>query len=95
MAPRPFRLIAVTALAAASLTLLAACAGGPRNPSTWQGARTHFSEMDSNGDGVLTRDEINPELALYQEFDRYDLDGNGEIELDEFYKYVNDRSGRN
>lgn len=95
MANRPYRFIAVIALAAASLSLLAACAGGPRNPSTWHGARVHFNEMDRNGDKVLTRDEINPELALYQEFNRYDADGNGKIELDEFYEYVNARSGQN
>jgi Ca2+-binding EF-hand superfamily protein len=95
MAYRSIRTIALPALALASATLLAACASGPRTPSTWQGARTHMTAMDKNDDGVLAREEINPELALYQEFDRYDVDGSGVIEQDEFYQYINDREGQN
>lgn len=83
-----------TLIAAGVLCTLAACASGPRNPSTWQGARTHFMDMDKNDDGVLMQDEINPELALYQEFARYDVDGTSAIEEDEFYDYINDREGR-
>ncbi|MBX3724838.1 MAG: EF-hand domain-containing protein [Xanthomonadales bacterium] len=67
--------------------LLAACAA-PRTPSTAQGVERHFNAMDRNNDGVLTREEINPELRLYQEFDRWDVDGTGAIELDEFHEYL-------
>jgi hypothetical protein len=94
MAYRSIRTIALPALALASAALLAACASGPRSPSTWSGARTHMNAMDKNDDGVLAIDEINPELALYQEFDRYDVDNSGFIEQDEFYEYVKDREGQ-
>ncbi len=95
MATRSIRPLALSALALATAALLAACASGPRTPSTWQGARTHMTAMDKNSDGKLAREEINPELALYQEFDRYDVDDSGFIEQDEFYKYINDREGQN
>lgn len=78
----------VPALAALALSgLLAACAA-PGTPSTSQGAERHFREMDRNNDGVLTRDELNPELALFQDFPRWDVDGTGAIELDEFFEYL-------
>lgn len=80
-----------TLIAAAIACSLIGCASGPRTPSTWQGARLHFETMDTNDDGVLMMDEINPELALYQSFSRYDVDGTGAIELDEFYEYIEDR----
>lgn len=86
MAKTPF----VPALAVLVLSgLIAACAA-PRTPSTAQGVQRHFNAMDRNGDGVLTREEINPELRLYQEFDRWDVDRTGAIELDEFNQYLRD-----
>lgn len=59
-----------------------------RLPTSAQAIDRHFDEMDTNNDGRLTRDQINPELRLHREFDRYDTDNNGVITLDEFRVYV-------
>ncbi|MGO3346154.1 MAG: hypothetical protein ACTIM4_12900 [Marinomonas sp.] len=40
-----------------------------------------FSQMDANGDGVLTKDEVKGPLA--DDFDRIDADGSGDITEDE------------
>jgi Ca2+-binding EF-hand superfamily protein len=81
------------AVATFALAALAACAAGPRNPSTARGAQEHFRQMDKNDDGVLMRDEINPDLTLAIDFTIYDVDGTGAIELDEFYQYIEATSG--
>lgn len=57
-------------------------------PSTARAVDTQFDVMDRNKDGVLTRDEIDPELRLYREFDRFDTNNTGTISLQEFREYV-------
>lgn len=63
-------------------------------PDTYQGQERQFREMDNNTDGVLTPDEIDPDLTLVKEFDRFDADGNGTIELDEFYDYLKSQGAK-
>lgn len=40
-----------------------------------------FDQMDSNGDGVLTKDELKG--PLLDDFDRFDADGSGSLTKDE------------
>ncbi|QBF83814.1 hypothetical protein EXU30_14820 [Shewanella maritima] len=40
-----------------------------------------FEEMDTNGDGVLSQDELKGKLL--EEFEQLDLDGNGKLSEDE------------
>jgi len=84
---RPLLMIASTSLC---LAALAACSSGPQSTNTGRGAEVHFSELDGDDNRMLTRDELDPNLTLAIDFDRYDSDGNGSIELDEFYEYVKD-----
>ncbi|QUN05291.1 hypothetical protein KDN34_13975 [Shewanella yunxiaonensis] len=42
-----------------------------------------FSELDSNGDGVLSRDEVSSDPFLSQRFDELDKDGSGTLSQDE------------
>ncbi len=67
---------------------LGACASNPDMPNTYRGKSLHFDEMDKTGDNRLTLDEINPDLKLYAEFERWDQNGNGLIEENEFFDYV-------
>lgn len=86
--PRTFILTASTLM---TLAALAACSTGPETTSTGRGAEVHFSELDGDDNRVITRDELaNSDVTLARDFDRYDTDGNGGIELDEFYDYVKD-----
>ena len=78
------------AIAFVGLAAIAACSTGPETTSSWRGAQLHFNTMDTNDDERLERDEINPDLRLHREFDRYDADATGLIELDEFYDYIQD-----
>lgn len=57
-------------------------------PTTHRAEERQYRDMDKNADNRLTRDEINPDLFLYKDFDRYDTDGNQSIELDEFRDYL-------
>ena len=50
----------------------------------------HFSELDGDDNRMITRDELDSNLTLARDFDRYDVDGNGSIELDEFHAYIKD-----
>jgi hypothetical protein len=85
------RALAALALIATTLLLGACHSNRDNSPGSWRGAEIHFRELDRNDDGVVRMDELDSELALYQEFTRYDTDGTGAIELDEFYDYVKDR----
>lgn len=57
-------------------------------PSTSRAVDTQFDVMDRNKDGVLTRDEIDPDLRLHREFDLFDANDTGTISLQEFREYV-------
>jgi len=78
------------AIATLALAALGACATGPATPSSARATEIQFSSMDADDDGALQLDEIGNDLRLYREFGRYDVDGTGGIELDEFYEYIND-----
>lgn len=68
---------------------VAACASSPPDrPMTNQGEERQFENYDRTGDDVLTRDELPSDSELLVGFDRYDLDGNGEISPYEFGEYL-------
>ena len=79
-----------TTLALLGLAALAGCAAGPDTTNTGRGAEVHFSELDGDDNRMITRDELDSNLTLARDFDRYDVDGNGSIELDEFHAYIKD-----
>lgn len=72
----------------AAALALGACASNPDMPNTYRGKSAQFDEMDKTGDHRLARDEINPELKLYAEFERWDQNTTGLIEENEFFEYV-------
>ena len=72
----------------AAVLALGACASNPDMPNTYRGKSAHFDEMDKTGDDKLTLDEIDPEIKLYSEFERWDTNTNGVIEENEFFDYV-------
>lgn len=91
------RLVALLSALALMLVLSTSAHGQQRTapappdeplPTTAQAVEAQFDQMDRNRDGVLTRDEINPELRLYREFDRFDTNNTGTISLQEFREYV-------
>ena len=51
-------------------------------------APAHFERVDVNGDGILTVKEINDSMTE-KERRKYDIDGDGEISVVEFLKFVN------
>ena len=57
-------------------------------PDTHRAEERQYRHMDTNADNRLTRDEINPDLFLYKDFDLYDTDDSEAIELDEFRAYL-------
>jgi Ca2+-binding EF-hand superfamily protein len=79
-----------SALAAAAVLVLAACAHDPRpeEPSSYVGKRIQMQELDRNRDGFLTRDELDANHRLALEFATYDTDGDGRISDAEFLDYV-------
>ncbi len=75
-------------LAALAVASIVGCASNPDMPNTYRGKTAQFEEMDKTGDNRLTLDEINPDLVLHREFERWDVNGNGLIEENEFFDYV-------
>ena len=76
-------------LGVAAATLLGACATGDQAvPRTVQGENMHFQNLDKSKDGVLTLDELPPNLELSLDYPRYDLDGDGMISEYEFGEYL-------
>jgi Ca2+-binding EF-hand superfamily protein len=68
--------------------------GGGRNRDPQaddQRAAEFFKQLDKNNDGVLTSDEIPEESPLKAEFAKWDVNHNGQIELDEFKAYFKAR----
>jgi hypothetical protein len=53
---------------------------------------TRFNDMDRNHDGVLSNDELNGH-QLQDERDRYDTNGDGFIDLNEYKSYATARMG--
>ena len=72
----------------AAIFAIGACASNTDMPNTYRGKSVQFDEMDKTGDGTLTLDEINPDLKLHAEFERWDSNTNGVIEENEFFNYV-------
>lgn len=71
----------VTLFAASALLMSPALAVGHGNHGGSSGKGDRFSKADSNGDGVISRDEF---LALAAErFSKMDADGNGTLSKDE------------
>ena len=76
-------------LALGAAALLAGCATTEQDvPRTVQGENMHFQNLDKSKDGVLTLDELPPNLELSLDFARYDLDGDGVISEYEFGEYL-------
>jgi len=69
----------------------------PAEQAAWldERAKSRFSVLDTNGDGVLTAAELTPKNdryddmrnALHSEMDRWDANKNGQIEFDEFKEF--------
>ncbi|MFK8183944.1 MAG: alpha/beta hydrolase fold domain-containing protein [Phormidesmis sp.] len=57
------------------------------NPQTGGGARNRFAQMDSNGDGKLTADELGNQRI----FERLDTNADGQITRQEARAYLNNR----
>ncbi|WED22909.1 hypothetical protein L3Q72_05810 [Vibrio sp. JC009] len=74
----------ITVLLAACLSLLSLQAFTSEN-SQGEGPQggnpPSFSDMDTNGDGLLQKDELRGPLA--DEFDRFDQDGDGALSEEE------------
>ena len=68
--------LAIAAGLAAAAASTAALGGGT--------AAVQFRGLDSNADGVLSRDEVGREIALSERFDALDQDRNGRLTLVEF-----------
>ena len=76
------------AFIAAAALALASCATTEERPTSNQARSIHFAELDKNGDGVLTPDELPANLILALDFPRYDLNGDGVVNRHEFNEYV-------
>ena len=77
------------ALVALGALALASCATSDiEKPNTNAGETMHFKNLDKSGDGVLTPDELNPNLVLNFEFPRWDDNNDGVINEREFRNYV-------
>ena len=76
-------------LGLAAATLMGGCATTDQDvPRTVQGENMHFQNLDKSKDGVLTLDELPPNLELSLDYPRYDLDGDGMISEYEFGEYL-------
>ena len=51
------------------------------------GTELTFEQMDKNGDGGISPDELATTDSLYQEFAAADADGNGQLSADEIVKH--------
>jgi len=81
--------IKCTLLALGAAAFLGGCATTDQDvPRTVQGENMHFQNLDKSKDGVLTMDELPPNLELSLDFARYDLDGDGVISEYEFGEYL-------
>lgn len=47
-----------------------------------------FSELDRNGDGMLTREEVQADLTLGPRFDDPDIDRDGVVTREEMRRYI-------
>lgn len=46
-----------------------------------------FNQLDANGDGVLTEEEVTNYPQIADQFDTLDADGSGDISKEEFQAY--------
>ena len=78
-----------TLLALGASALLGGCVTTEQDvPRTVQGENMHFQNLDKSKDGVLTLDELPPNLELSLDYARFDLDGDGVISEYEFGEYL-------
>lgn len=56
-------------------------------PATDASAGMTFEQMDKNGDGGISPDELAPSDMLYEHFAAADADGNGMLSADEIVKH--------
>ena len=76
-------------LALGAAVLLGGCATTEQDvPRTVQGENMHFNTLDKSKDGVLTVDEVPPNLILSIDFVVFDLDKDGVISEYEFGEYL-------
>lgn len=58
--------------------------GGPGGPGGGERKRPVFTDMDKNGDGSITSDEVSSEQ--WERIKKLDADGDGKVTKDEFEK---------
>ncbi|MGR5142042.1 hypothetical protein ACQKPX_10235 [Photobacterium sp. DNB23_23_1] len=63
------------------LALFLACGSLPTLANERRPAPPSFEELDTNGDGVLTKDELRG--PLLDDFEKFDKDGSGSLSEDE------------
>lgn len=82
--------ILITALATGLLVAGGAYACGGKDPGKM------FDKIDSNGDGVLSADELKTmhEKMAKKHFDRADANGDGKIDKNEFMAKAKDRAAK-
>lgn len=67
-----------------SALVLASIAMGAAAETQGMSAEEAFSQLDANGDSVLTQDEANVDLLLAEQFEMLDADGSGDLSIEEF-----------
>ncbi len=68
----------------ASILLLSGCATGPTSSPSYSQISTRFASADTNGDGVLSRDEVPSRI----DFDAADANGDGALTQSELESFA-------
>lgn len=76
-----------TALTLTALVLASAATGVAANQTQGTSYEEVFNQMDLNADGVLTQDEANVDLLLAERFEMLDVDGSGDLSMEEFQAF--------
>ncbi|WP_051208155.1 hypothetical protein [Saccharospirillum impatiens] len=76
-----------TALTLTALVLASAATGVAANQTQGMSYEEAFNQIDMNADGVLTQDEANVDLLLAERFEMLDVDGSGDLSMEEFQAF--------
>ena len=88
-------ILALTAVALAAGSTLVLAQTAPAAPGSHRGAfMERLKAADTNGDGMLSRDEAAALPRIAANFNAIDADGNGQITLDELHAYMKSRAGQ-